>query len=138
MFPEGTRSTDGFPGRFKLGAAWLAVQHQVPVIPVGLRGTYAAMPRGSSWPVRGRPRVSVRYGAPIKPAAGDTVRGLAPRISAAVAALVAEDATSWWDVQRAPQPTAIDPPPGSWRRTWQQSTPPAEGGRSHSSTIWRS
>ena len=137
VFPEGTRSADGFPGRFKLGAAWLAVQHQVPVIPVGLRGTYAAMPRGSSWPVRGRPRVSVRYGAPIRPAAGDTVRGLAPRISAAVAALVAEDATSWWEAQRAPQPPTIDPPPGSWRRTWEQSTPPAEGGRSPSTSIWR-
>jgi 1-acyl-sn-glycerol-3-phosphate acyltransferase len=138
VFPEGTRSSDGFPGRFKLGAAWLAVQHQVPVIPVGLRGTYAAMPRGSSWPVRGRPRVSVRYGTPIRVTPEDTVRGLAPRISAAVAALVAEDATSWWEVQRAPAPPAVDPPVGSWRRTWQQSTAPAEGGHTQRAAIWRS
>jgi 1-acyl-sn-glycerol-3-phosphate acyltransferase len=138
VFPEGTRSSDGFPGRFKLGAAWLAVQHQVPVIPVGLRGTYAAMPRGSSWPVRGRPRVSVRYGTPIRVTPEDTVRGLAPRISAAVAELVAEDATSWWEVQRAPTPPAVDPPVGSWRRTWQQSTAPTEGGRAQRVAIWRS
>lgn len=137
VFPEGTRSSDGFPGRFKLGAAWLAVQHQVPVIPVGLRGTYAAMPRGSSWPVRGRPRVSVRYGTPILPSAQETVRGLAPRITAAVAALVAEDATSWWEVQRAPSPPAVDPPIGSWRRTWEQSTAPTEGGRPQRPAIWR-
>lgn len=138
VYPEGTRSPDGFMGRFKLGAAWLAVQNQVPVIPVGLRGTYAAMPRGSSWPVRGRPRVSVRYGPPLLPAPGETVRELAPRISAAVRALVVEDETSWWVAQRHAAP-AVDPPPsGSWRRTWGQSEPPVEGGRPHLSAIWRS
>lgn len=138
VYPEGTRSPDGFLGRFKLGAAWLAVQHQVPVIPVGIRGTYAAMPRGRAWPVRGRPRVSVRYGAPIHPQPGESVRHLAPRIAAAVSALVEEDATSWWLAQRRPDgPVAVDPPPGSWRRTWQQSEPPVEGGRRPHPAIWR-
>jgi 1-acyl-sn-glycerol-3-phosphate acyltransferase len=138
VYPEGTRSQDGFLGRFKLGAAWLAVQHQVPVIPVGIRGTYAAMPRGRAWPVRGRPRVSVRYGAPLHPQPGETVRQLAPRIAAAVQALVAEDATSWWLAQRRAAPATSDPPPGSWRRTWQQSEPPVEGFRPRRPTIWRS
>ena len=46
VYPEGTRSPDGIPGRFRMGAASLAVSHQVPVIPVSLRGTYAAIPRG--------------------------------------------------------------------------------------------
>jgi 1-acyl-sn-glycerol-3-phosphate acyltransferase len=137
VYPEGTRSPDGFPGRFKLGAAWLAVQHQVPVIPVGVRGTYAAMPRGSRWPVRGRPRVSVRYGSPIVPGPGETVRQLAPRISAAVASLVVEDATSWWVAQRAAPAAPVHPPLGSWRRTWEQSTPPEEGSRPHRPAIWR-
>jgi 1-acyl-sn-glycerol-3-phosphate acyltransferase len=138
VYPEGTRSPDGFPGRFKLGAAWLAVQHQVPVIPVGLRGTYAAMPRGSSWPVRGRPRVSVRFGAPIVPGPDETVRQLAPRISAAVTALVAEDVTSWWDSLHPSTARAVVPPPGSWRRTWEQSEAPTEGHRAQRPTIWRS
>ena len=138
VYPEGTRSPDGFLGRFKLGAAWLAVRHQVPVIPVGIRGTYSAMPRGRSWPVRGRPRVSVRYGPPIVPEPGETVRQLAPRIAAAVSALVEEDATSWWLAQRRGSPAVVDPPPGSWRRTWQQSEPPAEGGRTRHPAIWRS
>ena len=137
VFPEGTRSPDGFPGRFKLGAAWLAVQHQVPVIPVGLRGTYAAMPRGSSWPARGRPRVSVRYGEPILTGPDETVRQLAPRISAAVSALLIEDATSWWTAKRGVDAQALAPPPGSWRRTWEQTEAPSEGGRPRTASIWR-
>jgi len=101
------------------------------------------MPRGSSWPVRGRPRVSVRFGAPIMPGPGETVRQFAPRVAAAVAALVTEDATSWWAAQRAlgASPAGVrrtDPPPGSWRRTWEQSTPPAEGSRPQRAAIWRS
>lgn len=137
VYPEGTRSPDGVTGRFKLGAAWLAVQHQVPVIPVGLRGTYAAMPRGSAWPVRGRSRISVRYGPPIVPAPGETVRQLATKISATVSALIAEDATSWWAAQRRHMITPVEPPPGSWRRTWQQSEAPVEGSRRRRPTIWR-
>ncbi|HYP44552.1 MAG TPA: lysophospholipid acyltransferase family protein [Propionibacteriaceae bacterium] len=138
VYPEGTRSPDGFLGRFKLGAAWLAVQHQVPVIPVGIRGTYAAMPRGKAWPVRGRPRVSVRYGPPIRPLPGETVRQLAPRIAAAVRALMAEDETSWWLARRGQTaPATADPPPGSWRRTWQQSEPPPVGGQLQRPAVWR-
>ena len=72
VFPEGTRSRDGFVGPFRTDAAEMAVACQVPVIPVGILGTYAAMPRGSHWPVPGRPRVSVRYGPPIRSRPGET------------------------------------------------------------------
>ena len=137
VYPEGTRSPDGYVARFKLGAAWLAVQHQVPVIPVGLRGTYAAMPRNSRWVARGRPRVSVRYGAPMMPQEGETVRQFAPRVSNAVHALVQEDVTNWWAAQHQQAPAAEAPPLGSWRRTWEQSEPPAEGGLTRTGTIWR-
>ena len=51
VFPEGSRSPDGWPQRFRLGAAWLALHHHVPVVPIGIRGSYAAMPRGRGWPV---------------------------------------------------------------------------------------
>jgi 1-acyl-sn-glycerol-3-phosphate acyltransferase len=138
VYPEGTRSPDGFVGRFKLEAAWLAVQHRVPVIPVGLRGTYSAMPRGSAWPTRGRPRVSVRYGPPIIPGSDETGRQLASRIEAAVDGLVREDATSWWAAQHPDPRAGVDPPSGSWRRTWAQSEAPTEGDRPRRPTIWRS
>ena len=62
VFPEGTRSSDGQMGRFRLGAAQLATAFDVPIVPVGIRGGFAAMPRGRSWPAPGRRTVSVRFG----------------------------------------------------------------------------
>ena len=58
VFPEGTRSPDGWMERFRMGAAYLAVEHGVPVIPVGIKGSFAAMPRGRGWPIPGRPAVA--------------------------------------------------------------------------------
>ena len=136
VFPEGTRSRDGFIGRFRIGAAWMAVEYGVPVIPVGIRGTYAAMPRGASWLVRGRPRVSVRYGAPIVPRPGETAREVAPKVAAAVRALVAEDETSWWQVQRG-LADPVTPPAASWQRIWQEAEPPTPGGLPARPRIWR-
>jgi 1-acyl-sn-glycerol-3-phosphate acyltransferase len=138
VYPEGTRSADGFPGRFRMGAAWLAVQHQVPVIPVGIRGTYAAMPRGRGWPRPGRSRVAVRYGTPLTPRPDETPREFAPKIATAVKNLIAEDATSWWAVRRGAGRLEPVPPAGSWRRIWQQTAAPTAGGRPRPAKIWRS
>jgi 1-acyl-sn-glycerol-3-phosphate acyltransferase len=137
VYPEGTRSQDGFPGRFGM-AAWLAVSHSVPVIPVGLRGTYAAEPRGRGWSRSGRTRVAVRYGAPMFPEPGETPGELAPRIVNAVQDLIAEDASTWWAVQRDSARLDQMPPPGSWRRIWEQTAAPTQGGKPHRVKIWRS
>jgi 1-acyl-sn-glycerol-3-phosphate acyltransferase len=136
IFPEGTRSRDGFVGPFRTGAAEIAVACQVPVIPVGILGTYAAMPRGSNWPLPGRPRVSVRYGPPIRSRPDETPTDFAPRIFDAVKQLLAEDAASWWETQRGSAEMA-EPPASSWRRIWQQSDPPVKGGKPHDTPIWR-
>jgi 1-acyl-sn-glycerol-3-phosphate acyltransferase len=138
VYPEGTRSPDGTPGSFRMGAARLAASHSVPVIPVGLRGTYAAMPRGLGWPHSGRTRVAVRYGAPIFPQPGQTARELGPKIANAVQELIAEDAATWWAVQRDSAHLDQVPPPGSWRRIWEQTAAPAQGGKPHRAKIWRS
>jgi 1-acyl-sn-glycerol-3-phosphate acyltransferase len=45
MFPEGTRSADGALKAFKDGAFELAVTHGVPVIPIAVHGTAAALPK---------------------------------------------------------------------------------------------
>jgi 1-acyl-sn-glycerol-3-phosphate acyltransferase len=136
VFPEGTRSRDGFVGPFRLGAAELAVACRVPVIPVGILGTYAAMPRGSHWPLPGRPRVSVRYGPPIIPSPNETPSEFAPKIFDAVKKLLAEDAATWWRAQRGSADVA-EPPASSWRRIWQQSDPPVKGGKTPDLQIWR-
>lgn len=125
IYPEGTRSRDGWVGGFRLGAAYLAVEYGVPVIPVAHRGTFAAMPRGAGWPTRdgGRRRqLTVRFGEPIVPGAGESVREFAPRIRTAVARLLDEDANDWYSsLRRATSgqtPDPSGPQVAEWRRVW--------------------
>lgn len=138
MFPEGTRSPDGFFGEFSPAVAEIARAQGVPVVPVGLRGTYAAHPRGSSWPQAGRPRVSVRYGAPITAARGESVTDLLARIQTGVQLLIDEDEGTWWSARRDHVAGRVaDEPTATWRRVWAQSGAAARGGRSRTRRIWR-
>jgi len=134
VYPEGTRSTDGWLGGFRMGAAWLAVDSQVPVIPVAHRGTFAAMPRGQGWPSAGRRPVTIRFGEPLVPAPGESSRDFAPRVRAGVAALLDEDATSWWEASRrvaaGTTPDPSGPDIAQWRRVWTQSAAPRVSGLS--------
>ncbi|WP_433168461.1 lysophospholipid acyltransferase family protein [Kribbella sp. CA-247076] len=127
VFPEGTRSPDGWIQRFRMGAAYLAVEHGVPVIPVGIKGSFAAMPRGRGWPVPGRPTVAVRYGDPLTPAEGESPREFAPKIAAAVSALLDEESTTWWDARRraaaGASPSQSGPDAAHWRRVWESTAP---------------
>lgn len=62
IFPEGGRSIDGEVQEFRKGAAILARHLDVPVVPVGIAGTFETWPRGG----RFRPHpVSVVYGEPL-------------------------------------------------------------------------
>jgi 1-acyl-sn-glycerol-3-phosphate acyltransferase len=127
VFPEGTRSRDGWMQRFRTGAARLALEHGVPVVPVAIRGSYAAMPRGRSWPRGGRFPISVRYGPPLHPDHSEEVRAFSDRMRAGIARLMDEDKTSWWEsLRRQADGTApdVDGPDGApWRRVWAATAP---------------
>jgi 1-acyl-sn-glycerol-3-phosphate acyltransferase len=63
VFPEGGRSHDGRLHRGKRGIAHLAAAAGVPVVPVGIVGTFAALPAGYHWPRRSQ--LEVRFGKPM-------------------------------------------------------------------------
>jgi 1-acyl-sn-glycerol-3-phosphate acyltransferase len=76
MFPEGTRSRDGRLGKLRSGAAVIAQQHRIPIVPIYVKGTHDAMPPGRNWPKRRhllarRHRVEVHFGSPIWPEADE-------------------------------------------------------------------
>lgn len=139
VFPEGTRSPDGWTQRFRLGAAYLAVAHRVPVVPVALVGSFAAMPRGRSWPRAGRSPVHVRYGRPLRVGDDEDVRAFGARLTRSVAALLDEDRTDWYASARraaaGTTPSPGGPQAAGWRRLWESSAgPPA---RSPRRRAWR-
>jgi 1-acyl-sn-glycerol-3-phosphate acyltransferase len=145
VFPEGTRSRDGWLGRFRLGAATLALERGVPVLPVAIRGTHAAMPRGRAWPAPGRPQVHVLFGPPLQPRPDDTAAELSLRVAAAIERLLDEDATDWWSSLRRSNaggtPIGAAPEPGSvvaatWRRRWEGSRP-VDAATPARQRVWR-
>jgi 1-acyl-sn-glycerol-3-phosphate acyltransferase len=103
MFPEGTRSRDGRLGKLRSGAAVIAQQHGIPIVPIFVKGTHQAMPPGRNWPKRrrffaGRHRVEVHFGQPIWPGADEHRTEVMERVR------------SFMEAEAAPAPAA--PPSG--------------------------
>ena len=66
IYPEGTRSPDGYLHRGRTGVARLAIAAGVPVIPCGVIGTEKVMPKAARFPrLTGRLKVEVRFGEPL-------------------------------------------------------------------------
>jgi 1-acyl-sn-glycerol-3-phosphate acyltransferase len=79
LYPEGTRSRSGTPGRVRRGAAVLAASHKLSIVPIRVTGTGDAMPPGRVWPRRmhgkvlpRRHRIEVSFGEPIPPLSDTT------------------------------------------------------------------
>jgi len=64
FFAEGTRSVDGSLRPFKKGAAILAIDAQVPLVPLAVAGAHEITPKGGLWVHSGRPLV-LSVGQPI-------------------------------------------------------------------------
>ena len=65
FFPEGTRSDDNKIGEFQNGAFKLAIKEKVPVLPVLIKGTKDAIPKGS-WRFTAKTSCLIRVLPPIE------------------------------------------------------------------------
>lgn len=63
LYPEGTRSPTGMLYKGRTGVARLALENQVPVIPIGLHGTREIQPPDRNIPRLGR--VGIKVGKPL-------------------------------------------------------------------------
>jgi 1-acyl-sn-glycerol-3-phosphate acyltransferase len=80
IFPEGARGTsEGSLMRFKAGAVRLAMEANVPILPVTIRGANRVWPRNQKLPRLGQ--VEIIYHAPrrIEPLPGEETRTCARR-----------------------------------------------------------
>ena len=75
MFAEGTRSRDGSVGKLRSGAAVLATQHELPLVPIHVSGSHDVMPVGRYWPKfqpgLKRHAIEIDFGTPVHPEGGE-------------------------------------------------------------------
>ena len=89
MFAEGTRSRDGSVGKLRSGAAVLAAQYGLPLMPIHVTGTHEVMPVGRYWmrvpperPIPRRRPIDIRFGAAIHPESPEQRRDVMERVGA--------------------------------------------------------
>ncbi|MGB8506895.1 MAG: lysophospholipid acyltransferase family protein [Pyrinomonadaceae bacterium] len=90
IFPEGGRcNPDGAPMKFKHGAARLALEADVPVLPVTIRGGHAVWPRGQRLPRTGRVEIVFHPARKFASLPGEDARQCARRETEELSALIA-------------------------------------------------
>lgn len=132
LFPEGGPSPDGTLGAFNPRAAALALRHGVPLVPLAIRGSFglnSLLPRTSGGAL---PRVLVRFGDAIEPT-GDDPDLLIEFARDAVAALLAEDASTWFSSLAH---RSVDTPVTGWRAAWESQDPALRPGSRTRPRIW--
>ena len=88
IFPEGTRTPDGQLQHFKSGAAYLAKNLNIKIIPVSVNGAYEIWPRSKSMPTFITPlKGKVNVGQEIDPQEFDSIESLNSALEAAVGSL---------------------------------------------------
>lgn len=99
IFPEGRLTVTGAMGKFRKGAAILAMDAGVPVVPAYMDGMYEVMPRFRRVPRPGH--VTVTFSEPMSPAPGEDYDAFIDRIETTVRGLA------------GPKGIAVDPPSSS-------------------------
>jgi len=103
LFVEGTRQRSGVPGQAQPGAAMVAVQEDVPLVPVGIYGTQA-------WRIGNFAPCSIAFGAPVRfeglPKGGRGYKEATAEVERRIHALVAWLA----EVHRQGRPRDLVPP----------------------------
>jgi 1-acyl-sn-glycerol-3-phosphate acyltransferase len=85
IFPEGTRSADGQLGPFKAGSFLLAVEAQLPIVPLSVEGSRHVMLKGRLMTCPGHVRLRVHTPVPTEALDPRDARDLAERVRAIVA-----------------------------------------------------
>ncbi len=84
IFPEGTRSRDGRVARFKGGVFLLAIESQLPVVPVSVAGTRHVMLKGRLMTCPGDVTITVHEPISTIGMTREDARALAARVQAVV------------------------------------------------------
>ncbi len=112
IFPEGTRSQDGRVGIFKAGSFLLAIEAQLPIVPLSVDGTRRVMRKSELTTRPGHATLVVH--APIETTGLDVsdARKLAQRVRQIVASATTQDLVPAQD----PSPALSAPTLDSWPR----------------------
>lgn len=140
VFPEGGVTPDGTLGHFRAEAfgtvrALWEQGSDVTITPIAVVGTFG-LDRELPWwrSQTDQAAVRVRVGEPIGPTSM-SAHALAEVVRDRVAALLCEDATTWWQQVRDPAPAGATAGP-SWRHAWANSRRSAIPGRQTARKIW--
>lgn len=96
IHPEGTRTRDGKLGEFRGGAATIALETMLPLVPVCIIGAREIYPPDKVLPRLRDPKshkrltLKIKFGTPILPKEGDTAKELTERLEEAVKTLLRE------------------------------------------------
>ncbi len=88
VFPEGTRSVDGTLGRFKRGSFVVALDAQLPVVPVTIVGSRSVMQKGRLMVRPGHVRLIVHEPIPTAGLTREDVTAFADRVRTIVGSAV--------------------------------------------------
>jgi 1-acyl-sn-glycerol-3-phosphate acyltransferase len=88
VFPEGSRTPDGQVKRFKGGIFLVAIENELPIVPVSVAGSRVVMPKGRFMVCPATVQVTVHEAIPTRGLTREDARALAERVRTVVASAV--------------------------------------------------